>query len=124
MDTDKKIILAGGVFGFLGVALGAFGAHGLKNILTPELLEVYKTGLLYQLIHSVVILTLGFSGRKEFNVAALFMSAGIILFSFSLYTYALTGIKFIAMITPFGGVSFLAGWLSLIIKAIRKKTNN
>ncbi len=122
MDAEKKIILSGGVFGFLGVALGAFGAHGLKNILTPELLEVFRTGVLYQLIHSVVILAIGLSGRKEFNIASMFISVGIILFSFSLYAYTLTGIKFIAMVTPIGGVSFLIGWLLMIIKAVQNKT--
>ncbi|QQS36330.1 MAG: DUF423 domain-containing protein [Ignavibacteriales bacterium] len=122
MNTDKKIIFTGGVFGFFGVALGAFGAHGLKNLLTPELLEVFRTGVLYQLIHSVVILAIGLSGRKEFNVAAIFMSVGIILFSFSLYAYTLSGVKIIAMITPVGGVSFLVGWLLIIIKAVHNKT--
>lgn len=121
MDTDKKIILTGGVFGFLGVALGAFGAHGLKNILTPELLEVFRTGVLYQLIHSVVILAIGLSGRKEFNVAALFMSLGIILFSFSLYTYTLSEVKAIAMITPVGGVAFLVGWMLFLLRVLVKK---
>lgn len=108
-------VITGGIFGFLGVALGAFGAHGLKDILSPEMLETYKTGVLYELVHAPVILAIGLAGNRRFYKAALFLSIGIILFSFSLYIYALTELKFLAMITPFGGVSFLIGWLFIII---------
>lgn len=119
-------ILTGGIFGFLGVALGAFGAHGLKDVLSPELLEVFRTGVFYQLIHTAAILTIGLTGITKFYKAALFFSIGIILFSFSLYLYTTTGIKQLAMITPFGGVSFLIGWLLVIISAISyiKSTKN
>lgn len=118
-------ILTGGIFGFLGVALGAFGAHGLKNILTPEMLEIFRTGVLYQLIHTAAILAVGLSGNKKLFKAALFFSIGIILFSFSLYIYSVTGIKSLAMITPVGGVSFLIGWLIVIISGFSyfKNTN-
>jgi uncharacterized membrane protein YgdD (TMEM256/DUF423 family) len=125
MNNQKTILVAGGIFGFLGVAFGAFGAHGLRNILSPEFLEVFRTGVLYQLIHSVVILSIGLSAKKEFYIAGIFMAIGIILFSFSLYAYSLTGEKFIAMITPVGGVSFLVGWMLIIIagvKSIKKST--
>lgn len=111
-------ILIGGIFGFLGVALGAFGAHGLKDVLSPELLEVFRTGVFYQLIHTAAILTIGLTGITKFYRAALFFSFGIILFSFSLYLYTTTGIKQLAMITPFGGVSFLIGWLLVILSGI------
>jgi uncharacterized membrane protein YgdD (TMEM256/DUF423 family) len=111
-------ILIGGIFGFLGVALGAFGAHGLKNTLTPEMLEIFRTGVLYQLIHTAAILAVGLSGNKKLFKAALFFSIGIILFSFSLYLYTITGITQLAMITPFGGVSFLIGWLLVIVSGI------
>lgn len=111
-------ILIGGIFGFLGVALGAFGAHGLKDVLSPELLEVFRTGVFYQLIHTAAILTIGLTGITKFYRAALFFSFGIILFSFSLYLYTTTGIKQLAMITPFGGVSFLVGWLLVILSGI------
>lgn len=119
-------ILIGGIFGFLGVALGAFGAHGLKNTLTPEMLEIFKTGVLYQLIHTAAILAVGLSGNKKLFKAALFFSIGIVLFSFSLYIYSVTGIKSLAMITPVGGVSFLIGWLIVIISGISylKSTNS
>ena len=117
-------IAVGGISGFLAVAIGAFGAHSLKPYIQPELLETYRTGVLYHLIHAAVITAIGFSGKSEYSKAALFLSTGILLFSFSLYAYALTGITFLAIITPFGGVSFLLGWLLIIISSFRKKENN
>jgi len=112
-------ILAGGMFGFLGVALGAFGAHGLKESLTPEMLEIYKTGVLYHLIHSIAILTIGLYGNIKLYKSALFFSIGIVLFSFSMYIYSITLIKALAMITPAGGVCFLIGWLMIVITALK-----
>jgi uncharacterized membrane protein YgdD (TMEM256/DUF423 family) len=120
-------IVTGGVSGFLAVALGAFGAHGLKDTLTPEMMEIFKTGVFYHLIHSVVILVIGLTGNKKFFSSALMFSTGIILFSFSLYLYSLTSIKTFAMITPIGGVSFLTGWLMVIFAGIsisKKKTED
>ena len=118
--NNKHLIITAGIFGFLGVALGAFGAHGLKNSLSTEMLDIYKTGVNYQLIHSIAILALGLLGNKKFIISALFFSIGIILFSFSLYIYSVTGITFIVMLTPIGGLCFLAGWLMIIIKAVKK----
>lgn len=112
-------IRIGAISGFIAVALGAFGAHGLKSIVTPDMLETYRTGVLYHLIHSVVILAIGFYGNKRLKIPALFFLIGIILFSFSLYIYSVTGIKTLAMITPLGGVSFLIGW---ILTAVRIRT--
>jgi uncharacterized membrane protein YgdD (TMEM256/DUF423 family) len=120
MNNKKVILAAGGIFGFLGVALGAFGAHSLKDVLNSELLEVFRMGVFYQLIHSAVIVAIGQSDEREFYLAALFMIFGIILFSFSLYVYALSGVKLIAMVTPVGGISFLIGWLILIVQAFKK----
>lgn len=121
MSKDKKWIFVAGIFGFSGVALGAFGAHIISDSLTENLYDTYKTGVLYHLIHSVVILAIGLSQIRNFNTCALFFSIGIILFSFSLYLYAFTGNTVFAMITPIGGVSFLAGWVLLIWKALSKK---
>lgn len=118
MKNGKTWIIIGGISGFLGVAIGAFGAHGLKNYLTPEMIDVYKTGVLYQLIHSVVILAIGLTGNEKFKVSALFFTVGIILFSFSLYLYSVTYTLAFAIITPFGGVCFLIGWLMIVIKAV------
>jgi uncharacterized membrane protein YgdD (TMEM256/DUF423 family) len=114
-------IKIGGLFGFLGVALGAFGAHTFKGILTPEAAEIYRTGVLYHLIHSVVIIAIGFAQKERFSAAARFFSIGIILFSFSLYIYAITAMKIFAIITPFGGISFLIGWGLVIYTGFKKE---
>ncbi len=119
---NKTQITTAAIFGFLGVALGAFGAHGLKNLLGKEMTEIYRTGVLYHLIHSVVLLALSLSSYN-FVKSFVFIAAGILLFSFSLYVYAITGITFIAMITPIGGVSFLIGWILIIFEA-RNSYNN
>lgn len=111
---NKKQIIIAATMGALGVALGAFGAHGLKSILTPELLETYKTGILYHLIHAAVLLAISLNSKYNISSPFYFIFIGIILFSFSLYAYALSGIKLFAMITPIGGVSLIIGWLLLI----------
>lgn len=116
---NNKWITTGAIFGFLGVAIGAFGAHSLKQYLTPETIETFKTGVQYHLIHAVVILAIGFYNNKKYFLPAWFFIIGIILFSFSLYIYSLTGISSIAIITPFGGVSLLAGWLIIVIKSFK-----
>jgi uncharacterized membrane protein YgdD (TMEM256/DUF423 family) len=121
MKKNNNWIITGGIFGFLGVAIGAFGAHGLKNYLTPEMMETYHTGVLYQLIHSIVILVIGFNGDKKYGIAAVFFTMGIILFSFSLYLYSITYTPVFAIITPFGGVSFLIGWLMIVVKTVISK---
>lgn len=118
---NKSWLIIAGISGFAGVALGAFGAHGFRDILSPEMLEIYKTGVFYQLIHSVVLLALSFTNARSFEISRWFFLSGIFLFSFSLYLYSVTGITFIAYFTPFGGVCFLIGWLSLVWVAVKKK---
>ena len=107
--------------GALGVALGAFGAHGLKAIISPEMLEVYRTGILYHLIHSAVLLTISLNSKYNLTLPFYFILVGIILFSFSLYAYSITSILFFAMITPIGGVSLIVGWISIIYSIIKFK---
>lgn len=107
--------------GFTGVALGAFAAHGLKNRLTPEYLAVFQTGTHYQLIHALALfgvglLALHMPGRLV-NLAGGAFSVGILLFSGSLYLLTLSGIGKLGIITPFGGVAFLIGWLCLGLAA-------
>lgn len=119
--NKNTIVCTGAIFGFLGVALGAFGAHLLKNMLTPELMDSYRTGILYQLIHSVVLIAVGFSGVQKYFKSAYFFIAGIILFSFSLYVYTVFNVKLAAMFAPFGGTSFMIGWILLIIYSLKKE---
>lgn len=122
---DKKLwIIISAVSGFTAVAIGAFGAHGLRENLSAEMLEVYKTGVLYQFIHTIVLLILSLTNFIKTKIASIFFLLGIILFSFSLYIYSTSGIKFFAMITPVGGMCFLIGWLWIIVEAIRTKILN
>lgn len=121
MKDNKFWIIISAVSGFTAVAIGAFGAHGLKEKLTTDMLEVYKTGVLYQFIHTIVLLVLSLTNFIKTNVASVFFLLGIILFSFSLYIYSTSGITFFAMITPIGGVCFLIGWLWIIAEVIKTK---
>ncbi|HVO09094.1 MAG TPA: DUF423 domain-containing protein [Burkholderiaceae bacterium] len=114
---DRVFFSHGCVLGFLGVALGAFGAHALKARLAPELLAVFDTGVRYQLIHALALLAVAWAhtrwpGRALTAAGWLFV-AGTLLFSGSLYVLSLTGVRAWGAVTPFGGVAFLAGWLCL-----------
>ncbi|HMS64589.1 MAG TPA: DUF423 domain-containing protein [Ignavibacteria bacterium] len=120
MNSQKFWIITAAISGFLGVTFGAFGAHYLKSQLSPEMLEIFKTGVFYQLMHSVVILAVSFQANPVYFKSNRFFLGGILLFSFSLYLYTVTSLKFFAMITPFGGVLFLAGWISIIILSIKR----
>ena len=121
---NQTILISGAVFMALGVLLGAFGAHALKNILSPEMLAVYKTGVEYQFYHALGLLLIGVIGfqikSKYLNWSGLFITIGIILFSGSLYVLTLSGIKAIGAITPIGGLSFVAGWIFLAIAIIKR----
>jgi len=123
--NDKRLwIIISAVSGFTAVAIGAFGAHGLREKLSTEMLEVYKTGVLYQFIHTLVLLILSLTNFIKTKIASIFFLAGILLFSFSLYIYATSGVQFFAMITPVGGVCFLIGWFWLIVEVIRRRDNS
>jgi uncharacterized membrane protein YgdD (TMEM256/DUF423 family) len=124
MNDKKMWIIISAVSGFTAVAIGAFGAHGLRGQLSPEMLEVYKTGVFYHFVHTIVLLILSLTNFIKAKISSIFFLLGIILFSFSLYIYSTSGIKFFAMITPVGGVCFLLGWLWIIIEVIRAKVLN
>lgn len=121
MSKQGILIALSGFLGFAGVALGAFGAHRLSDTLSPEMLEVYKTGILYHLIHSAVILAIALAGKEKFFKAGYVMIIGILLFSGSLYIYAQSQVTAFAMITPVGGILFLIGWALIIYEGIRLK---
>jgi uncharacterized membrane protein YgdD (TMEM256/DUF423 family) len=120
--VDRTLLLAGALAGFLGVAIGAFGAHGLRGRLTPDMLAVFETGVRYHLYHALAIIaTASLTGRLESRLvptAGWLFAAGILVFSGSLYLLALTGIKILGAITPLGGLAFLAGWACLAFAAI------
>jgi len=112
----KQWLLAGSFFGFFSVALGAFGAHALKESLPERSLEVFQTGVQYQMSHAMALLALGLWSAHQPSVSTAFSGwafiSGVILFSGSLYALAVTQIHYLGMITPLGGVSFLLGWAS------------
>lgn len=119
----RVFLLLASLFGFTGVALGAFAAHGLRSRLSAEYLAVFQTGVHYQMLHAlallgVAILALHWPGRL-LNLAGWFFTLGILLFSGSLYVLTLTGISKLGIITPIGGTAFLAGWACLALTAWR-----
>jgi len=113
-------LIAAAFAGATGIALGAFGAHALRARLEPAQLAAWNTAVLYHLIHALALLALALfaraTGRSVMLPASLF-TAGIVLFSGSLYLLALTGWRFLGPVTPLGGVAFIAGWLALILLA-------
>jgi len=110
---------------FIAVAAGAFGAHGLKAILTPEMLAIWQTAVHYQMIHALALLATGILMQHWtealLKTSALAFLSGILVFSGSLYALALTGIKILGAITPVGGVAFLIGWAMLVWCALRHR---
>jgi len=119
----RGFLMLAAFFGFTGVALGAFAAHGLKNRLTPEYLAIFHTGVTYQLVHTlallgVALLATQIPGRLV-TWAGVSFAVGILLFSGSLYVLTLTGVSKLGIITPFGGLAFLSGWICLGLAAWR-----
>jgi uncharacterized membrane protein YgdD (TMEM256/DUF423 family) len=115
----KRILILAAISGMLAVTLGAFGAHGLKQIISPEMLEVYKTGVQYQFYHTFALLAVGilmhFNQSRALKWSARFFITGIILFSGSLYALTISEIKILGLITPFGGVTWIAAWILLAV---------
>ena len=114
----RNFLLFGGMLGFLGVAIGAFGAHGLRSRLSPEMLAVFETGVRYQMYHVsallIVAAAIGHAGQARLlMIAGWSFIAGILIFSGSLYALALTGTTALGAITPIGGLAFLIGWACL-----------
>lgn len=115
--VDRAFSCIGGVLGALGVAAGAFGAHGLKARVSPEMLAVFEAGVRYHLIHALALLAVAWASTRwespVIRTAGWLFVAGILLFSGSLYAMCLTGVRMLGAITPIGGVAFIAGWLLL-----------
>lgn len=118
-------LLVAAINGFLAVAAGAFGAHGLQGRLDAHALQIFETGARYHMYHALALGLAAFAIRDAAagaaTVASLFFLAGILLFSGSLYFLALTGVKAAAIVTPFGGLCFLIGWGALALAATRLK---
>jgi uncharacterized membrane protein YgdD (TMEM256/DUF423 family) len=124
--NQRASLLTGAFFGLLGVALGAFGAHALKDMLSASgRLDTYELAVRYQFYHTFALLAVGLLQQhtvsKYLNIASLLFLGGTILFSGSLYLLCFTGSTAFAMITPFGGVLLIFGWVFLAIGIFNKK---
>ena len=122
---ERTFFILTALFGGLGVALGAFGAHALRGIVGPELLVTFETGVRYQMYHAFALMgvVVALSRWPQSSLAVwagwLFV-AGIVIFSGSLYALALSGQRWLGAITPLGGVAFISGWICLLLVAWRK----
>lgn len=120
---SKIILLIGSALMALAVALGAFGAHGLKSQLSETMLQTFKTGVEYHFYHALGLLLIGVLAISMPSTllkwSAICLSAGIILFSGSLYVLSVSGIKWLGAITPIGGVSFITGWILLFVAVLK-----
>jgi uncharacterized membrane protein YgdD (TMEM256/DUF423 family) len=120
----KTILMTASILLALAVALGAFGAHGLKSQLSTEMMQTYKTGVEYHFYHALGLLLIGILSVSLpsglLNWSAILLFAGIILFSGSLYVLTITGIKWLGAVTPIGGLSFIAGWILLFLAVWKK----
>lgn len=114
-NINRKFAFLGAINGFLAVALGAFGAHGLKDRLSTANMAVYETAAHYHLVHAVALLAVALvpGSFKLIKAAGWLFVAGILLFSGSLYVLSVTDVKLWGAVTPFGGIAFLGGWLCL-----------
>ena len=115
--------ILGTLFGFVAVGAGAFGAHALRARLTPDLLAVWETGARYQMYHALALLGVALAASRwpaaGWSAAGWLFTAGIVIFSGSLYLLALSGVRWLGAVTPLGGVAFLAGWVMLALAGAR-----
>jgi uncharacterized membrane protein YgdD (TMEM256/DUF423 family) len=114
---ERVFFMAGAALSFLAVALGAFGAHALRDRLAPDLLAAYETGVRYHFYHALGLFAVAYASARWPGAATMaagwLLIGGILLFSGSLYLLALTGVRWLGAITPLGGLALLAGWAAL-----------
>ncbi len=118
--TPRLVASLGALFAGLGVALGAFGAHALRTRLEPRYLEVFETGVRYQMYHAFALFAAAWllsRGAAQAGQAAIAFTLGILLFSGSLYLMGFTHWHWLGPVTPLGGVGFLVGWVLMILAA-------
>lgn len=124
--NQRNSLLTGALFGLLGVALGAFGAHALKDMLSAAgRLDTYELAVRYQFYHALALLAVGLlqqnSVSKYLKTSSIFFLSGTVLFSGSLYLLCFTGSTAFAMVTPFGGVLLIFGWVFLAVGIFNSK---
>lgn len=122
---DRTFFIIGSLLAGLAVVLGAFGAHGLKSMVSPELIDTWEKAVRYQMYHALAMLLLGWAlshwpeQARLWSLGGWFFLAGTVFFSGSLYLLVLSGIKWLGAVTPLGGVAFAVGWLCLLVAAWR-----
>lgn len=120
---DRAFVVLGSLSALMAVALGAFGAHGLKSRLVPDMLATFEIGVRYQMYHALALLAVAWASTRwpggAISLAGWLFVAGTIVFSGSLYVLSLTGQRWLGAVTPLGGACFLAGWLALAWGALR-----
>jgi uncharacterized membrane protein YgdD (TMEM256/DUF423 family) len=120
MESARSgLIAAGAINALLSVAAGAFAAHGLRDRLEPRALEVFETAARYQMYHALAMILAGVIAARGASTAGWIFQAGIVVFSGSLYALALTDMKVLGAVTPFGGLAFVVGWAWLAWAAWR-----
>jgi len=123
LAMDKVFFVLGALFAFLAVALGAFGAHSLQGTFAAGMADVYETGVKYQFYHALGLFAVAFAISRwkdaPVSLAGWLFVVGIVLFSGSLYVLSLTGVRWLGIVTPLGGLAFLAGWVILGIGVLR-----
>lgn len=121
----KGFFLLAALSGFMSVVLGAFAAHGLKTVASPEMIVIFNLGVEYQFYHTFALISVAFAGHwfssRLLDWAGYLFIVGMTLFSGSLYIYALFGTKWTGLITPIGGVCFLVGWLLIAVAVWRNR---
>lgn len=124
-NMDRRFLLLGALSAFAAVAAGAFGAHALREQLTPDMMAVFETGARYQMYHALAMVAVSAlsirASERLISAAGWLFALGTLLFSGSLYMLALTGITWWGAVTPVGGFAFLAGWLCLLAAGFRIK---
>lgn len=128
MNSPKKILTMAALFGMVAVILGAFGAHGLKQIVKPQYVASFETGVRYQMYHALALLFVALTGitPKQKKTIAVLMLLGVVLFSGSIYILTFKeqlpeGIKFLGPVTPLGGVCLIAGWAVMAYSFYKQK---
>ena len=119
---NRTLLTIAGTLGLSAVLLGAFGAHGLRDKIAPPMLEIYRTGVLYHLVHALAVFAVALAAdrlRRPRLVAGLF-TAGIAIFSGTLYLLAITGVMKLGAVTPIGGLLLMAGWAAVIVEGFAR----
>ena len=120
-SCDPRVLAGGALLAAIGVGLGAFGAHGLRDVLSPVALGWWQTAVDYQMWHAVALVALSVAGMQGLRLPAAMIAAGVLIFSGSLYAMAITDARWLGAVTPIGGSVMILGWLVIAVRALRNR---